>query len=85
MKKKCGCAPHEEKNQRMNQLGLITLGCLHIKKLKGNCYKILNIHALKVLSHTSWCIDQTTLLILYRSLVRSKLDYDCIRYNSARK
>ena len=29
--------------------------------------------------------DQTTLLKLYQSLVRSKLDYGCIIYGSARK
>ena len=38
-----------------------------------------------MLSHTSWDADQTTLLKLYRSLVRSKLDYGCIIYGSARK
>ena len=52
-------------------------------------YPILNIlklHVLlKVLSHTSWGADRTTLLKLYRSLVRSKLDYGCIVYGSARK
>ena len=52
-------------------------------------YPILNIskalNLLKVLSHTSWGADRTTLLKLYRSLVRSKLDYGCIIYGSARK
>ena len=38
-----------------------------------------------MLSHTSWGADRTTLLKLYRSLVRSKLDYGCIIYGSARK
>ena len=32
-----------------------------------------------------WGADQTTLLKLYRSLVRSKLDYGCIVYGSASK
>ena len=45
--------------------------------------KALNL--LKVLSHTSWGADRTTLLKLYWSLVRSKLDYGCIIYGSARK
>ena len=39
----------------------------------------------KVLSHTSWDADRTTLLKLYPSLVQSKLDYGCIIYGSARK
>jgi len=38
----------------------------------------------KVLAHTSWGADQETLLHLYRSLIRSKLDYGCIVYGSAR-
>ena len=55
----------------------------HIKYLKAQCQKSLNI--LTVLSRTEWVADQTTLLKLYRSLVRSKLDYGCIVYGSASK
>ena len=43
------------------------------------------MNILKVLSRTEWGADQTTLLKLYRSLVRSKLDYGCIVYGSASK
>ena len=53
----------------------------HIKYLKARCQKSLNI--LKVLSRTELGADRTTLLKLYRSLVRSKLDYGCIVYGSA--
>ena len=55
----------------------------HIKYLKAKCLKALNL--LKVLSHTSWGAGRTTLLKLYPSLVRSKLDYGCIIYGSAQK
>ena len=55
----------------------------HIKYLKARCQKPLNI--LKVLSRTEWGADRTTLLKLYRSLVRSKLDYGCVVYGSAAK
>ena len=55
----------------------------HIKYLKAKCLKALNL--LKVLSHTSWGADRTTLLHLYRFLIRSKLDYGSIVYGSARK
>ena len=55
----------------------------HIKYLKAKCLKALNL--LKVLSHTSWGADRTVLLHLYRSLIRSKLDYGAIVYGSARK
>ena len=44
----------------------------HIKYLKAKCLKALDL--LKVLFHTSWCADQTTLLKLYWYLVRSKLN-----------
>ena len=55
----------------------------HIKYLKARCQKSLNI--LKVLSRTEWGADRTTLLKLYRSLVRSKLDSGCLVYGSASK
>ena len=55
----------------------------HIKYVKAKCLKALNL--LKVLSHTSWGADRTTLLHLYRSLIRSKLDYGSIVYGFARK
>ena len=55
----------------------------HIKYLKARCQKSLNV--LKVLSRIEWGADQTALLKLYRSLVRSKLDYGCLVYGSASK
>ena len=55
----------------------------HIKYLKAKCLKAMNL--LKVLSHTNWGADRTVLLQLYRSLIRSKLDYGSIVYGSARK
>ena len=55
----------------------------HIRYIKAKCLKALNL--LRVLSNTSWCADRTTLLHLYRSLIRSKLDYGSIVYGSARK
>ena len=45
--------------------------------------KAMNI--LRVLAHYDWGADQSTLLHLYRALIRSKLDYGCIVYGSARK
>ena len=43
------------------------------------------MNILKVLSHTTWGADRTTLLQLYRSLICSKLDYGSTVYGSARK
>ena len=54
----------------------------HIKALKAKCLKAL--HILKVLSNTNWGGDRSVLLNLYRSLVRSKLDFGSIVYGSAR-
>ena len=55
----------------------------HIKALKAKCLKALDV--LKVLSNTNWGGDRSVLLTLYRSLVRSKLDYGSVVYGSARK
>ena len=55
----------------------------HIKMLKSKCLKALDV--LKVVSSTDWGADKSILLNLYRSLVRSKLDYGSIVYGSARK
>ena len=46
---------------------------------------VLKLYILKVLSHTTWGEDRTTLLQLYRSLICSKLVYGSIVYGSARK
>ena len=53
----------------------------HIKALKAKCLKASDV--LKVLSNTNLGGDRSVLLNLYRSLVRSKLDYGSIVYGSA--
>ena len=55
----------------------------HIQYLKSSCQKALDI--LRVVGHTDWGADRIVLLRIYRSLVRSKLDYGCIVYGSARR
>ena len=55
----------------------------HIQYLKTSCQKALDI--LHVVGHTVWGADRIVLLRLYRPLVRSKLDYRCIVYGSARR
>ena len=55
----------------------------HIKYLKTSSQKALDI--LRVVGHTDWGADRIILLLLYHSLVRSKLDYGCIVYRSARR
>ena len=54
----------------------------HITSLKSRCIKSLDL--IKILSNTTWGADRKVLLRLYRALIRSKLDYGCIVYGSAR-
>ena len=44
-----------------------------------------SINLLKILAHTSWGANHSSLLTIYRSVVRSKFDYGSIVYGSARK
>lgn len=53
----------------------------HIKNLRDKCSKSLNV--LKCVSRTSYGADRKTLLNLYRSLIRSKMDYACFVYDAA--
>ncbi|KAE9525443.1 hypothetical protein AGLY_014243 [Aphis glycines] len=53
----------------------------HIISLKKNSYKSLNV--IKSLSHCEWGAEGTILLNVYRSLVRSKLDYGSICYGNS--
>ena len=55
----------------------------HLKFLKDKCFKILNM--IRILSNTSWGADRSTLLLLYRALVRSRLDYGSMVYSSGRE
>ena len=55
----------------------------HIKQLKAKCQKALNL--LRVVARTDWGADRKVLLNLYRTIIRSKLDYGSIIYGSARK
>ena len=55
----------------------------HLKYVKKKALKALNI--LKVVGNTEWGAGRKVMLQLYRSLIRSKLDYGCIVYGSARK
>jgi ribonuclease HI len=54
----------------------------HIKYLKDRCLKAMNL--LRVVAHTDWGANTATLLKLYRSHLRSKLDYGSVVYGSAR-
>ena len=55
----------------------------HIKYLRLCCLNALNL--LRVVSNVNWGGSSEVLLRLYRSLIRSKLDYGCVVYGSARR
>ena len=55
----------------------------HINYLSNKCKKALNL--LRVVSSMDWGADRKVMLRLYRSLVRSKLDYGCVVYGPARQ
>lgn len=55
----------------------------HINNLKSECYKRLNI--IKSLSSTGWGSEKSCLINIYRTLIRQKIDYGCIIYDSAKK
>lgn len=55
----------------------------HIAQLKSKCLKSLNL--LRYLSGKKWGADRTVMLRLYKALVRSRLDYGSIVYDSARE
>ena len=55
----------------------------HIKYLRTKCNKTIQL--LRTIPHTNWGGSKETLLKLYRSLIRSRLDYGCFIYGAARK
>ena len=55
----------------------------HIKYLRTKCNKTIQL--LRTIAHTNWGGSKETLLKLYRSLIRSRLDYGCFIYGAARK
>jgi len=53
----------------------------HVKALKISCNRTLDL--LKHISHRDWGADRASLLRLYMSLLKPKLDYGCEAYASA--
>ncbi|XP_072389282.1 uncharacterized protein [Diabrotica undecimpunctata] len=55
----------------------------HITNLQPTCQNRINL--LKILSSNIWGADSSILLNLYKSIIRSKLDYGAICYDTANK
>ncbi|KAI5713578.1 hypothetical protein M8J76_001614 [Diaphorina citri] len=55
----------------------------HLTETKSNCLNRINL--MKIFCNKTWGADYKTLLQLYRSYVRSKLDYACVLLGDALK
>ena len=55
----------------------------HIDYIRQKCEKAMNL--LKVVTKMDWGADRSVLMRLYRSFVRSRLEYGCAVFSSARK
>ena len=53
----------------------------HINNLKSASTRVISV--LKFLSHSKWGSDRKTLEVMYKTLIRSKLDYACHLYGCA--
>jgi len=53
----------------------------HIAKLKADCTKLLGI--MRFITNYEWGADQKSCMMIYRALIRSKMDYGCQVYGSA--
>jgi exonuclease III/ribonuclease HI len=54
----------------------------HIGYVRNKCQRALNL--LRTLAHFNWGADRKTLLKLFRSIIRSTIDYGSVVYGSAR-
>ena len=50
---------------------------------KKHSRALVTLNLIRVVAHLKWGGDRDTLLMLYRAIVRSKLDYGCIVYGTA--
>lgn len=56
---------------------------IHIQELIMECKKRLNV--IKCLSNNNWGADKNLLLLTYKAIIRSKIDYGSLLYQSANK
>ena len=73
-----------QKSEMVKNLGLVFNSKLkrktHTQQLKSKCNKAPNL--MRSVSSTEWGADQKILMMILISMVRSKIDYGCIVYNS---
>ena len=56
---------------------------MHIKQVETKCKKVL--HLLQAVAGCNWGADKQALINIYRSIMRSTIDYGCIVYGAAAK
>ena len=56
---------------------------MHIKQVETKCKKVL--HLLQAVAGCNWGADKQALINIYRSMMRSTIDYGCIVYGAAAK
>ena len=52
-----------------------------INNVFNKCEKVINV--MRSLSGSTWGADRDSLLMIYRAMIRSRIDYGCIRYGTA--
>lgn len=52
----------------------------HLKNIRDSISQKLNL--IKIIAHTTWGGDSSTLLMIYKALIRSKTDYGSILFNN---
>ena len=77
---------HTSASGGVNKVPWAVVGLAHLIQeahqcAKAQCKDALNL--IRVVAHLKWGGDRDTLLMLYRAIVHSKLDYGCIVYASA--
>nr|CAH7738809.1 unnamed protein product [Callosobruchus chinensis] len=55
----------------------------HIDALTNRCRKILNL--IRCMSNTRWGADRDVLILMYKTLIESRISYACTVYGSVRK
>lgn len=55
----------------------------HVEKIGVRCEKVINV--MRCLTGCTWGADRNTMMMIYRAMVRSIIDYGCLAYGSAAK
>ena len=54
---------------------------VHVEKTVAKCEKVINVT--RCLVGSDWGVDRGTLMMIYRAIIRSAIDYGCMAYGTA--